>query len=120
EDVVLTEDGFDVVIGNVPFADVPIKDRETGIQLSLHNFCIWRAIRATRPGGLIVLLSSRYTLDARDSFVRSEFAKRVNFLGAFRLPSGAHKAAGTEVITDILVFQKKAPGRVPDVAQEWA
>jgi N12 class adenine-specific DNA methylase len=120
EEVVLTEESFDVVIGNVPFADVPVKDRETGIRLALHNFCIWRAIRATRPGGFIVVLSSRYTLDARDPFVRTEFAKKVNFLGAFRLPSGAHKAAGTEVITDILVFQKKAPGQVPDVAHEWA
>ncbi|HEU5374129.1 MAG TPA: helicase-related protein [Ktedonobacteraceae bacterium] len=120
EDVVLTEEGFDVVIGNVPFADVPMKDKETGIRLTLHNFFIWRAIRATRPGGLIALLTSRYTLDARDPFVRTEFAKKVNFLGAFRLPSGAHKAAGTEVVTDLLVFQKKAPGQVPEVTHEWA
>lgn len=120
ENVVLTEEGFDVVVGNVPFADVPMKDKETGIRLTLHNFFIWRAIRATRPGGLIALLTSRYTLDARDTFVRTEFAKKVNFLGAFRLPSGAHKAAGTEVVTDLIVFQKKASGQVPDVTHEWA
>ena len=105
-----TNDGYDAVVGNVPFTkaapeiDNPHRD-------SLHNYTIARAAGMTRPGGVIALITSRYTLDAGDSRFRERLADDVDLIGAVRLPSDAHKAhAGTSVVTDLLLLRRPLPG----------
>jgi N12 class adenine-specific DNA methylase len=106
EKVSLVEDSFDLVIGNVPFGQIYLYDRECRMQFALHNYFLFRSLSALRPGGLAVLLTSRYTLDARRDMQRSELRKRGILLGAIRLPTGALSSSGTQVVTDILVFQR--------------
>jgi N12 class adenine-specific DNA methylase len=110
EKTVLVNGTYDLVIGNVPFSSVPVYDREMrGASLVLHNYFLYRALRALHPGGLAVLLTSRYTLDANRESQRNTLHKLGVLLGALRLPSGAFSDAKTEVITDILVFQRRHP-----------
>src|SRR5262249_45429020 len=94
--------------GNVPFSSVHIYDRLTDVRFSIHNYFIWRALMALRPGGLAILITSRYTLDAERDVQREELGRLGRLLGAIRLPSGAHKEAVTKVVTDILVFQRRS------------
>jgi N12 class adenine-specific DNA methylase/SAM-dependent methyltransferase len=109
QEVALTDDAFDLVVGNVPFADVPIYDRTLPFndKLTLHNYCIYRALAALRPGGIAILVSTHYTLDATKPRARQHLAKLGLLLGAIRLPSYGHRWAKTAVITDILVFQRR-------------
>jgi N12 class adenine-specific DNA methylase len=110
EDLALVDKFYDLVVGNVPFGSALIYDRRTGGRtLSLHNYFIWRALMALRPGGIAALITSRYTLDAKKDVQRDMLREVGNLLGAIRLPSGAHKAAGTDVVTDILILQKPTP-----------
>ena len=109
ERTVLLNNTFDLVIGNVPFAQVPIYDREMkAAPLVLHNYFLYRALRALHPGGIAVLLTSRYTLDAARESQREVLHRMGILLGALRLPSGALSDAKTEAIADILVFQRRA------------
>ena len=113
EKTIVIDHSFDLVVGNVPFSSTHIYDRNAGgRELSLHNYFIWRALQALRPGGLAVLISSRFTLDAVRDTQRDMIAAYGTFLGAIRLPSRAHEAAKTDVVTDILVFQKKTPSLI--------
>lgn len=107
--IALPRRSFDLVIGNVPFAELHIIDDEEKIALSLHNYFLLRGLRSLRPGGLLAIISSRFTLDSQDNDQRQVLEKYGSFLGAIRLPSGAHKLAGTQVITDILLFQRREP-----------
>jgi N12 class adenine-specific DNA methylase len=109
QEVALQDDAFDLVVGNVPFADVPIYDRTLPFKekLSLHNYFLYRSLAALRPGGLAILVTSRYTMDAISSTARERIAQLGILLGAIRLPSHGHKWAKTAVITDILVLQRK-------------
>ena len=100
---------FDLVVGNVPFSSTRIYDRLAPTSFSLHNYFLWRALCACRPGGLVIMVTSRYTLDAQRCEQREVLAHNASLLGAIRLPSGAHKEASTEVVTDILVLQRKSP-----------
>jgi N12 class adenine-specific DNA methylase len=111
QEVALLNDAFDLVVGNVPFADVPIYDRTLPFKekLSLHNYFIYRALSALRPGGIAILVTSRYTMDAISTKTREILSQLGILLGAIRLPSYGHKWAKTAVITDILVFQRKYP-----------
>jgi N12 class adenine-specific DNA methylase len=106
---------FDAAIGNVPFADVRLYDpRHNRGGHSLHNHFILKALALTRPGGLVAVLTSRYTLDAQNPAARREMNALADLLGAVRLPSGAHRrAAGTEVVTDLLVFRRRETGAEP-------
>jgi N12 class adenine-specific DNA methylase len=118
EKVSIVNDSFDLVVGNVPFSSVRVYDPDSSINFSLHTYFLWRALAALRPGGLAVLLTSRYTLDAKREMPRDLLGHRGILLGALRLPSGALQEAGTQVITDILVLQRRAP----DIAwqgQKW-
>lgn len=108
EKVAIARESFDLVIGNVPFSDTKIYDRDAPLRFSLHNYFLWRAMQALRPGGLAIVVTSRYTLDAKDVSQRQELANDALFLGALRLPSGAHQGARTEAVTDILVLQRRA------------
>jgi len=109
QEVAFADEAFDLVVGNVPFADVPIYDRTLPFQekLSLHNYFIYRALAALRPGGLALLVTSRYTLDAASTRAREALSRLGLLLGAIRLPSSGHKWAKTAVITDILVLQRR-------------
>jgi len=96
---------FDLTVGNVPFADVrlhdPVHNRQ---QHSIHNHFIIKSLALTRPDGLAIVLTSRYTLDAGNPAARREISGMADLLGAIRLPSGAHRrAAGTDALTDLLV-----------------
>jgi N12 class adenine-specific DNA methylase len=109
------EASFDLVIGNVPFGQVilhdPVHNRS---RHSIHNHFIVKGLRLTRPGGLVMVLTSRYTMDARNPAARREIASLADLVGAIRLPGGAHqRAAGTAVVTDLLVLRRE-PEREPD------
>lgn len=107
--VAFPRQSFDLAIGNVPFADIDVVDDEEKAAFSLHTYFLLRELRALRPGGILAAISSRYTLDAQATDQRKLLEQYGNFLGALRLPSGAHKAAKTKVVTDILIFQRRDP-----------
>ncbi|MDO5633437.1 MAG: helicase [Micrococcus sp.] len=116
-DTSLPEGFADAVIGNVPFAEVALYDptHNPGRGLSMHNHFLFKSLALTAPGGVVVALTSRYTLDARSSFAREQLYGLGDLLGAVRLPSGAHaKWAGTDVVTDLVVLRRRglleAPG----------
>ena len=114
------EDSFDLVIGNVPFGQVTLHDpRHNRAGHSIHNHFIIKSLHLTRPGGLVMVLTSRYTMDARNPAARREIASLADLAGALRLPGGAHqRAAGTSVVTDLLILRRREPGRQPD-ATAW-
>jgi N12 class adenine-specific DNA methylase/SAM-dependent methyltransferase len=110
------EGGYDLAIGNVPFGDMVLHDRRHNpAGHSIHNHFIVKALRLVRPGGLVAVLTSRYTMDARNPAARREIASLADLIGPIRLPGGAHqRAAGTGVVTDLLVLRRREPGRQPD------
>ena len=107
EKIALPNNSFDLVIGNVPFSDVFISDRQVR-HFSLHNYFVMRSLLALRPGGVAILITSSYTLDAQRDGQRVRLGEYANLLGALRLPSGAFAAAGTQVVADILVLQRRS------------
>ena len=111
------ENSFDLAIGNVPFGSFALTDRRHNPGgHSIHNHFIIKALHLVRPGGLVAVVTSRYTMDARNPAARREIADLADLAGAVRLPSGAHqRAAGTGVVTDLLIFRRREPGRDPDV-----
>jgi N12 class adenine-specific DNA methylase len=111
---------FDLAIGNVPFGKVTLYDPEHNRGgHAIHNHFIVKSLALTRPGGLAVLLTSRYTLDAANPAARREMSELADLIGAIRLPSGAQRrVAGTEAITDLLVFRRRQPGAEP-VEEAW-
>ena len=114
------EGSFDLAIGNVPFGSFALTDRlHNPGGHSIHNHFIIKALHLVRPGGLVAVVTSRYTMDARNPAARREIAALADLAGAVRLPSGAHqRAAGTGVVTDLLIFRRREPGRQPD-ATGW-
>uniref|UniRef100_UPI003899C835 helicase-related protein n=1 Tax=Pigmentiphaga litoralis TaxID=516702 RepID=UPI003899C835 len=106
---------FDAVVGNVPFADLVLHDprHNTGGH-SMHNHFIIKSLALTRPGGMVAVLTSSFTLDAGNPAARREMNTMADLIGAVRLPTGAHRrAAGTEALTDLLVFRRREPGQEP-------
>lgn len=112
EDTTFAPDHFDLVVGNVPFAKLPVHDPVYNkARHSIHNYFILKALEFLRPGGLMAVLTSRYTLDARNSAARREMAERADLIGAVRLPEGAfHAAAGTQATIDVLLLRKRSNG----------
>ncbi|MGO9789704.1 MAG: hypothetical protein ACLP8S_09480 [Solirubrobacteraceae bacterium] len=111
---------FDLAVGTVPFADVrlydPVHNRQ---QHSIHNHFIVKSLALTRPGGLVIVLSSRYTLDAGNPAARREMSELADLLGAVRLPTGAHRrAAGTDALTDLLILRRRPDGTEP-LSESW-
>lgn len=106
---------FDATVGNVPFADVVPHDRlDNPNGHSLHNYFILKSLRLTRPGGVVAVLTSHYTMDAGSPAARREMNALADLVGAVRLPSGAHRrTAGTEAVTDLLIFRRREPGTLP-------
>lgn len=112
---------FDLAIGNPPFAkQVVSEDPEyKKLKLTLHDFFFAKTIDRLRPGGLMVFITSRYTMDKIEDTARAYLEERADLLGAIRLPQTAFKAnAGTEVVTDVLFFQKRMPGAEP-AGEAW-
>ena len=112
-------DFFDLAVGNVPFGNYQVNDKAYNkLGFSIHNYFFAKAIDQVRPGGVVVFVTSRYTMDAKDSTVRRYLAQRAELLGAIRLPENAFKAnAGTEVVSDIIFLQKR--DRPLDIVPEW-
>ena len=111
---------FDAVIGNVPFSDVRLHDpTHNAGRHSMHNHFLIKSLALMRPGGMMVMLASRYTLDAQNPAARREMSRLADLLGAVRLPTGAHRrAAGTEAVTDLLVLRRREDDR-PPAATGW-
>jgi N12 class adenine-specific DNA methylase/SAM-dependent methyltransferase len=110
------EDGaFDLVIGNVPFAKVtPHDPRHNRGRHALHNYFLLKSLHLTRPGGIVMALTSRYTLDAHNRSARREMAGLADLVGAVRLPEGAFaRSSGTDVVVDLLVLRRRLPGAEP-------
>ncbi|HYV38016.1 MAG TPA: hypothetical protein VE988_20185, partial [Gemmataceae bacterium] len=99
---------LDAVIGNVPFADVKMEHR--GQKFSLHDFFFAKSIDALKPGGVLALVTSHFTLDKQNAAIREYLGSKADFIGAIRLPSDAFKHEGTAVVTDIVFLRKRAPG----------
>ena len=110
---------FDVAIGNVPFGQFHVPDkRYDRLNFPIHEYFIAKALDQIRPGGVIAVVTSSYTMDKRTASARKYIAQRAELLGAIRLPNNAFKAAaGTEVVSDILFLQKRE--RMVDIEPEW-
>ena len=106
---------FDVAIGNVPFAQVPFTERRYGATgHSLHNGFLIKELALVREGGLVMAVTSRWTLDAEDDAARRRMAHYGDLLAAYRLPSGVFaETAGTDVVVDVLVFRRCPEGQAP-------
>ena len=109
EKVNFPKDFFDVAVGNVPFGNYQVNDKAYNrLGFSIHNYFFAKALDQVRPGGIVAFVTSRYTMDSKDTTVRKYLAQRAELLGAIRLPNNAFKAnAGTEVVTDIIFLQKR-------------
>lgn len=112
EDTNYKNDSFDLVISNFPFGDYRVFDPAYNkLKLPIHNYFFAKSIDKIRPGGFVIAITSRYTMDSVDSTFRNYMEGKADFIGAIRLPSDSFKKiANTEVTTDILVFQKRFPG----------
>ncbi|MCB0986251.1 MAG: methyltransferase domain-containing protein, partial [Acidimicrobiales bacterium] len=116
EDLRVEDGAFDVVIGNVPFAKVtPHDPHHNRGRHALHNYFLLKSLHLTRPGGLVVALTSRYTLDARNTAARREMAMLADLVGAVRLPERAFaRSSGTDVVVDLVVLRRRLPGAEPN------
>ena len=119
EKTVFLDNFFDVAIGNVPFGQFHVPDkRYDRLNFPIHEYFIAKALDQVRPGGVIAVVTSSYTMDKRTASARKYIAQRSELLGAIRLPNNAFKAAaGTEVVSDILFLQKRE--RMVDIEPEW-
>lgn len=111
---------FDATVGNVPFANVALHDPSHNAgNHTMHNHFIIKSLALTRPGGVVAVLTSSFTMDAQNPAARRTMHEMGDLIGAVRLPSGAHRrSAGTEVVTDLLVFRRRSPGEYPE-PQPW-
>ena len=112
-------DFYDLAVGNVPFGNYKVNDKAYNkLGFSIHNYFFAKAIDQVRPGGVVAFVTSRYTMDSKDSTARKHMAERADLLGAIRLPNNAFKAnAGTEVVSDIIFLQKR--DRPADIEPAW-
>jgi N12 class adenine-specific DNA methylase len=121
EETPLPDNYFDAVVGNVPFGDYPVHDPHMKHHLtrSIHDYFFARSLDKVRPGGVMALITSRYTMDKQDDTIRRHLAEHADLLGAIRLPNTAFKGnAGTDVTTDILFLRKRVPGALPS-GESW-
>lgn len=110
EKAILANGYMDAVVGNVPFGEYGVTDKRypSAITSKIHNYFIARSLDTLRPGGIACLITSSGTMDAKGEAARKYFSGQADLIGAIRLPNTAFKGTGTEVVTDILVFQKRA------------
>ena len=112
-------DFYDLAVGNVPFGQYKVNDKAYNkLGFSIHNYFFVKAIDQIRPGGIVAFVTSRYTMDSKDSTARKQMAERADLLGAIRLPNNAFRAnAGTDVVSDIIFLQKR--DRPIDHEPDW-
>ena len=112
-------DFYDLAVGNVPFGQYSVNDRAYNkLNFNIHNYFFAKSLDQVRPGGVVAFVTSRYTMDSKDSTVRRYLAQRAELLGAIRLPNNAFKAnAGTDVVSDIIFLQKR--DRPIDITPDW-
>ena len=112
-------DFYDLAVGNVPFGQYKVNDKAYNkLGFSIHNYFFAKAIDQVRPGGVVAFVTSRYTMDSKDSTARKHMAERADLLGAIRLPNNAFRAnAGTDVVSDIIFLQKR--DRPADIEPAW-
>ena len=112
-------DFYDLAVGNVPFGQYRVNDKAYNkLGFSIHNYFFAKAIDQVRPGGIVAFVTSRYTMDSKDSTARKHMAERADLLGAIRLPNNAFRAnAGTDVVSDIIFLQKR--DRPIDHEPDW-
>ena len=112
-------DFYDLAVGNVPFGQYKVNDKAYNkLGFSIHNYFFAKAIDQVRPGGIVAFVTSRYTMDSKDSTTRKHMAERADLLGAIRLPNNAFRAnAGTDVVSDIIFLQKR--DRPIDHEPDW-
>lgn len=117
-DTNLPQDRIDAVVGNVPFANVKLDYQ--GQKLSLHDYFFAKSVDALKPGGVLALVTTHFTLDKQNAAIREYLASKADFVGAIRLPSDAFKREGTAIVTDI-VFLRKRPAGEPahHVDSDW-
>lgn len=106
----------DAAVGNVPFGDYKLVDRVhiPGGHLSIHNHFIVKSLASTRPGGMVAVLTSSYTMDSRNAHARRTMFELGDFVGAVRMPTSAHsRTAGTDVLTDLVILRRREPDQAP-------
>ena len=123
EDSALPKDFFDVAVGNIPFGNYPVADaayrKSPYLTRAIHDYFLAKTVDLVRPGGIVALITSRFSLDKQDSSVRQHLSEQAVLLGAIRLPSSTFRAnAGTDVTTDILFLQKRSK-RTREPAEPW-
>ena len=119
EEANIPDSFFDAVIGNVPFGDIRINDkRYNKHNFLIHDYFFAKSLDKLRPGGVMALITSKGTMDKENPAIRKYIAQRADLLGAIRLPNNTFKGnAGTEVVSDILILQKR--DRLIDIEPEW-
>ena len=119
EEANIPDSFFDAVIGNVPFGDIRINERRYNKHnFLIHDYFFAKSLAKIRPGGVMALITSKGTMDKENPAVRKYIAQRADLLGAIRLPNNTFKGnAGTEVVSDILILQKR--DRLIDIELEW-
>ena len=119
EEATIPDSFFDAVIGNVPFGDIRVNDRRYNKHnFLIHDYFFAKSLDKLRPGGVMALITSKGTMDKENPAVRKYIAQRADLLGAIRLPNNTFKGnAGTEVVSDILILQKR--DRLIDLEPEW-
>ena len=121
EETPLPDNYFDAVVGNVPFGDYAVHDpsMKHSLTRSIHDYFFAKSLEKVRPGGVMALITSRYTMDKKDDVIRKHLAEQADLVAAVRLPNTTFKDnAGTEVTTDILFLQKRQPGQEP-AGESW-
>jgi N12 class adenine-specific DNA methylase/SAM-dependent methyltransferase len=120
-DTRLPDGHFDLTVGNVPFADVRLHDPQHNPgRHSIHNHFILKSLGLTRPGGLVAVLTSRFTLDAGNPAARREMSQLADLVGAIRLPSGSHRrTAGTDAVMDLVILRRRGAGGEPASDPGW-
>jgi N12 class adenine-specific DNA methylase len=123
EETTLPDNFFDAIIGNIPFGNYGVYDpayKNSPVTRTIHDYFLAKSLDKLRPGGVMALITSRYTMDKKDATIRRYLSAAADLVGAIRLPDTAFKAnAGTEVTTDILFLQKRAPGSAPVFCNAW-
>lgn len=108
ENTHFNDNSFDVAIGNIPFGDFGVNDKKYNSQnLKIHDYFFLKSLDKVRDGGIVAFVTSKGTLDKKDSSFRKTLAERADLVGAVRLPNNAFKSAGTEVTVDIIFLQKR-------------
>ncbi|MFG3132861.1 DEAD/DEAH box helicase family protein [Streptomyces tendae] len=122
-DVRMPNSYFDLAIGNVPFGRFSMYDEQVNPdnKRSIHDTFILKSLQKVRPGGLVAVVTSRFTMDGEDDTARREMSYMADLVGAVRLPAGAHQdAAGTGVVTDVLVFRRRfGDENTHDIDTSW-